>query len=79
MIDWKNAEWDTTVCHSMQLDKQTVVDAILNGATSMPSLERKMNAGAGCGTCRGALQELIKLYGAPAGSQAGCCGSGHCS
>ncbi len=79
-MDWKSAEWDTLVCHCMNLDKQTIVNAVLEGANSMASLERKTRAGSGCGTCRDAVQELIKLYTAPGASgPSRCCGTGHCS
>ena len=77
MIDWKNAEWDTTVCHCLKLDKQTVVTAILEGADTVPALERKLNSGTGCGTCIPNIQELIKIYGS-SNDGPSCCGSGHC-
>jgi len=77
MKDWKNEPWDATVCHCLRIDKQMVVDEILNGNTTTAGIEKKVGAGMGCGMCIPDVQELINIYGGDKDGPS-CCGSGHC-
>jgi bacterioferritin-associated ferredoxin len=47
------------ICHCMQLSDRAIRGAIRNGACSREDLAEACGAGAGCGGCRPALDELL--------------------
>jgi nitrite reductase (NADH) large subunit len=63
------------VCDCNAVIKAQIVDAVLNGARSLPSVCESTRAGAGCGSCRPEVQRVVdftcrelELPNAPAGS-----------
>ncbi|MNC97476.1 BFD-like [2Fe-2S] binding domain protein [compost metagenome] len=47
------------ICHCMQLSDRAIRGAIRAGACSREELARACGAGAGCGGCQRALDELL--------------------
>ena len=50
---------DPEICNCHHVCQSTIVAAIHNGATTLPSLSSATQAGTGCGSCRGQLANLI--------------------
>ena len=50
---------DPEICNCHHVCQSTIVAAIDNGATTLPSLSSATQAGTGCGSCRGQLANLI--------------------
>ena len=50
---------DPEICNCHHVCRSTIVAAIDNGATTLPSLSSATQAGTGCGSCRGQLANLI--------------------
>lgn len=72
MKDWFKANNDEIVCYCLNVDKQTVVNAIKNGSQTLAQLKESTKActGGNCKTlnpkgmcCSADLLELIRIYG----------------
>lgn len=50
------------VCHCMAVTDRTIEDAIDHGATSIEALAARCGAGADCGGCWMALEELLDAH-----------------
>lgn len=50
---------DREVCNCHRVKESTVREAVKAGCTSLPQLAAQTKAGTGCGSCRGALADLI--------------------
>jgi ferredoxin-NADP reductase/CRP-like cAMP-binding protein len=48
-----------TLCHCMQVDRQTVVDAIRAGAADVDAVTQRTGAGSVCGACRSDVSRLL--------------------
>jgi len=71
-IDWKNESNERLVCFCSQVNKKTVVEAILNGASEVKMIQKETKAGVGkrchelnpsgrC--CHSDLKALLNIYG----------------
>jgi len=87
MKDWKNASDQQIVCYCQNVDKKSITDAIIEGATSLKMIQDKtaactmgncaeMNPTGKC--CSKDILELIRIYSETEG-QSGCCSSCCCS
>lgn len=52
-------ESNITICYCMKVDRNTIVEAIRNGAVTVADIEATTGAGGGCGRCKGRIQEVI--------------------
>jgi len=50
------------VCLCANVSERKVIAAIEAGATSLRAIERRCGAGAGCGSCRGALRAYLARF-----------------
>lgn len=72
MINWETAPDNETVCYCCNVDKQTIVNAIRNGAASERELVSRTGAGKGVDCkklhpdkrcCHPDLRRLLEIYG----------------
>ncbi len=48
------------VCGCRMVEKQTIIDAIKEGATTLEAVMEKTEAGTGCGSCVPKIEALIE-------------------
>lgn len=52
-------ESNITICYCMKVDRNTIIEAIRNGAVTVADVEATTGAAGGCGRCGGRIQDLI--------------------
>ncbi len=72
IVDWANADSDEIVCWCIQVDKETIVNAIRAGATTVDQIREMTDARTGnqCKianpsekSCASDIMELMRIYG----------------
>lgn len=58
---------DRMVCNCNLVTESTVVSAIRNGCTALPTLCESTRAGTGCGSCKGQLSALLSTHSSLSG------------
>lgn len=53
-------ESNIIICYCMKVDRNTIIDAIRNGAATVADIEATTGAAGGCGRCQGRIQDLIE-------------------
>ncbi|MEG0948448.1 MAG: (2Fe-2S)-binding protein [Bacteroidales bacterium] len=53
-------ESNIIICYCMKVDRNTIIDAIRQGAVTVADVEATTGAAGGCGRCQGRIQELIE-------------------
>jgi len=54
------------ICYCYRVEKNTLVEAIKSGCSSVEALGNRFGAGRGCGGCRWDLEHLLEFHGASA-------------
>ncbi len=81
---WKSAKDDTIVCYCNEVNKESIVSAINNGATDLYTINKETNAGFGKSCkeknpsgvcCHNDILMLLEIYGNfRISSKCSCCG-----
>lgn len=79
-MDWKTVASDEMVCTCRDVDKGTIVTAVLGGVDTVQGIVSATGAGSGCQFCREKIAEIINSYSGNVEPEepSACCGSGCC-